>query len=524
MMRLWTPLAVIVMLGVIVCCSQAPARTWTDSTGKHKIEGEFVKLADGQVDIRRDDGKLVRIRLDKLSEDDQKYARQSARPAAEVTPLAVTVSEDKPAIIPQSPGDAKDTQTVFAEGVGTTKEEALKDAFRAAVRQVVGEVVDGETLIKNEQLVKDQVLTYSDGFIPEHSVTSEKRDNGLFRVGIEAKVQRRGIIMKLKAANITLKSFDGESLYGSVVTQEEAKANATQLLRKALADLPTMLTAEMVGKPTYDSDQGEVVLQISIKPDRKAFDPFRERLEEVLKKVAQRHEFIVMHSKTVHGGGRGVSDEGKTDLALPTWFQKNNDPASAQGREISGPGGRRIRVPAQEPILWPWLGSKDQWCIALCSFNDASHTTTRWDIYVLDADPIKSLCDLFGQTRLILSMSDSAGGIVTEDQLVLGKMTWQNHMPMDFLRGTLDNDLNWCHKGVRSAMVAGPHFVPHKGHNKEPEQHWLFVAPYCLCSSSHLLVHAPECKLERHIKLTLDELNRVTDVRCKVVFRATSGN
>ena len=133
-------------------------------------------------------------------------------------------------------------QTVFAEGVGSTKEEAIKDAFRAAVRQVVGEVVDGETLVKNEKLVKDQVLTYSDGFIPEHRVTSEKRDNGLFRIGIEAKVQRRSVIMKLKAANITLKSLDGESLYGSVVTQEEAKANATQLLRKALADLPRMLT------------------------------------------------------------------------------------------------------------------------------------------------------------------------------------------------------------------------------------------------------------------------------------------
>ena len=60
--------------------------------------------------------------------------------------------------------------------MGTTKEEALKDAFRAAVRQVVGEVVDGETLVKNEELVKDQVLTYSDGFIPGHKITSEKRD------------------------------------------------------------------------------------------------------------------------------------------------------------------------------------------------------------------------------------------------------------------------------------------------------------------------------------------------------------
>ena len=125
--------------------------------------------------------------------------------------------------------------------MGTTKEEALKDAFRAAVRQVVGEVVDGETIVKNEELVKDQVLTYSDGFIPEHKVTSEKHDNGLFRIGIQAKVQRRSVIMKLKAANITLKNLDGQSLYGSIVTQIGAEKDAAAASCQGAGRLPRQL-------------------------------------------------------------------------------------------------------------------------------------------------------------------------------------------------------------------------------------------------------------------------------------------
>ena len=56
-------------------------------------------------------------------------------------------------------------QEVVAEGVGTTADEAIKDAFRNAVRQVVGAVVDAETLVKNDELIDDKVLTYSDGFI-----------------------------------------------------------------------------------------------------------------------------------------------------------------------------------------------------------------------------------------------------------------------------------------------------------------------------------------------------------------------
>jgi len=419
--------------------------------------------------------------------------------------------EAKPSVNPKAPAAGGDTQTVFAEGVGSTEEEALKDAFRAAVRQVVGEVVDGETLVKNEELVKDQVLTYSHGFIPEHKFTSEKRDDsGLFHIGIEAKVQRRSVIMKLRAANITLKSFDGESLYGRIVTQEEAKADATQLLRKALVDLPRMLTAEMVER-TYDRKKGDVVLRVSIKPDRKAFDPFRERLEQVLKKVAMRRQSILMHSEIVHGGKR-VSSSGqppKADLALPTWFHEKNDAVKVSRGEISV-DGEDYMTGTKKPI-WPRLGNKERWCIALCSSNDASDTTTRWNIYTLDADPIKSLGVLFGQTRLALSLLDSAGGVVTEDEVGLGKLTWQNHMPMGFLRGAMGTNYTWCRRIAQS-----PTDVEQR---EGPERHWLLIAPYCLYSTPKLLVYAPECILERRIKLTLDDLKRITDVRCKVVFR-----
>src|SRR5262245_48720625 len=39
---------------------------------------------------------------------------------------------------------------VVAEGLGRSSDEALKDAFRNSVRQVVGTLLDSETLIKND--------------------------------------------------------------------------------------------------------------------------------------------------------------------------------------------------------------------------------------------------------------------------------------------------------------------------------------------------------------------------------------
>jgi hypothetical protein len=50
-------------------------RTWTDITGKFKVEAEFVNLQEGAVTLCRTDGQEVRLPLEKLSEADQNIAR-----------------------------------------------------------------------------------------------------------------------------------------------------------------------------------------------------------------------------------------------------------------------------------------------------------------------------------------------------------------------------------------------------------------------------------------------------------------
>ena len=73
-------------------------------------------------------------------------------------------AEDAPKASAESAGNIE----VVAEGVGATPDEALKDAFRHAVRQAVGAVVDAETLVKNDEVIDDQILTYSNGFVKKY--------------------------------------------------------------------------------------------------------------------------------------------------------------------------------------------------------------------------------------------------------------------------------------------------------------------------------------------------------------------
>ncbi len=58
------------------CASNVQARKWTDKSGKYSIDAEFVGLSDGQVTLKRSDGKTVRLALENLSKADQEQVRQ----------------------------------------------------------------------------------------------------------------------------------------------------------------------------------------------------------------------------------------------------------------------------------------------------------------------------------------------------------------------------------------------------------------------------------------------------------------
>jgi hypothetical protein len=58
-------------------------RTWTDATGKFKTEAAFLDLKDGKVRLKKKDGTIVTVALEKLSEADQAVVKgRRAQPEA----------------------------------------------------------------------------------------------------------------------------------------------------------------------------------------------------------------------------------------------------------------------------------------------------------------------------------------------------------------------------------------------------------------------------------------------------------
>jgi hypothetical protein len=58
--------------------SDDDSQTWVDDSGTHRIEAEFVKLEDGKVHLKKTDGTVIQVPLEKLSAEDQAHAKQLA--------------------------------------------------------------------------------------------------------------------------------------------------------------------------------------------------------------------------------------------------------------------------------------------------------------------------------------------------------------------------------------------------------------------------------------------------------------
>ena len=130
--------------------------------------------------------------------------------------------------------DTKDV-VVSVRGMGTNQEVALKDALNQAVMQAAGAIVDSETLIKNDEIIQEKVLTASNAIVKKYDVTmpAKQRANGLWEIRIKAVVQQNLLRQTLVKHNIIKGSVEGtQNLWAEVVTGEKNQTDMKAMLEK----------------------------------------------------------------------------------------------------------------------------------------------------------------------------------------------------------------------------------------------------------------------------------------------------
>lgn len=141
----------------------------------------------------------------------------------------------------QNVASSNDEVTLVVSADGATKEEATKVALRSAIEQAYGTFVSANTTILNDELVKDEIVTVSQGNIKSYSeIASERTPDGKNFVTLRATVCISKLVSYAKSKGASTE-FAGAAFAMNMKMKELNKQNE----EKALANLAIQIDKMM---------------------------------------------------------------------------------------------------------------------------------------------------------------------------------------------------------------------------------------------------------------------------------------
>lgn len=206
-----------------------------------------------------------------------------------------------PPSVPAADADGE-LVAVTATGYGETLAEARKDAERNAVKEVVGELMDAETLVENDELVKDEILTYSGAYLEDVETVGKpvrRKSTGLVEVTIKAKVRKTQLAKTLHG-----KLTDSVKIKGGLKkVGKKTAGGSVSAIGSAFADFPRALLRTAVcrdddGVPMFRTDaNGMVDVKIGLSVDPDAYRAWADELEKKLEAAAAASENVTVSAR-----------------------------------------------------------------------------------------------------------------------------------------------------------------------------------------------------------------------------------
>jgi hypothetical protein len=172
------------------------------------------------------------------------------------------------------------TVTLTVSGTGITLEEAKTNALRSAIEQAFGAFISSKTEILNDNLIKDEIVSVTNGNIQKFDIISlvEIPNNG-YALTLNATVsidkltsyaQSKGVSIEIKgglfAANIIQQELNEKA---EVISLQNILNTSNELLKKSFD-----YSIETKGNPTLNNGNYDIPLKVSVKLN-KNFYQFR---------------------------------------------------------------------------------------------------------------------------------------------------------------------------------------------------------------------------------------------------------
>ena len=283
---------------------------------------------------------------------------------------------------------SSDEREVVVTGIGRTEDEAKIQAYRSAIRNVIGSMVVSNVLVENELLIRDQVLSHSDGFVTKANQIGETRNlgDGLLEVTMQITVKSQQLQQKLQAEKITITAIDGQSLFAQKVTQDESKNDAASIIAEKVANLPAgVLVANAdISASQQKSTPGmvQLTLPVSVSVDNQAYSTFIKDLNATMTNLGFK--------------------------ATPITSSQNHD---------------KYVVRADSGLFFKTATGKypneieSLYLVGLCDLVNKQAQTSRWKLYSVPQEVVETLAKGVHNFTLSVELRDASGQAITTSEI-----------------------------------------------------------------------------------------------------------
>jgi len=296
---------------------------------------------------------------------------------------------------------AEDERQVTVTGVGANEEDAKRQAYRNAVQSVVGAMVVAETLVENNELVNDKILSHSDGYVTrvEQVGQTVPLQGGLVEVTMLVTVRSQQLREKLRAENISVIEVDGQSLFARAATQSEQTRDAAAIVADFLkgANLPSSLisAAADIGQAEVAESGGTATVRvpISVTVNMDAYRQFVGDLKKTLTDLGFTGETVNL----------GLGSSNSSAFALMT----------AGGSPAMSMQDLRIR-------LWGATSeSPPTYVIAICEMFSVEAQQSRFTFFKVPRDVFEPFMAIPHTVEIRTELHDSGQNLITEQNVRL---------------------------------------------------------------------------------------------------------
>jgi hypothetical protein len=181
----------------------------------------------------------------------------------------------------------KDRERIYylrVEASGHDEQSAVTSAFRLAVSQALGSLVLSESEVRNREVVRNDIINYSSGYVDDYKVLDRRSENNLIVVTVDVWVKHSRLSERLLNRSQGSGSINGAQTRIQADTLTHSREQGDRVLNSVLNDFPSRAFTVTAGptKTFYtDSRNRSIELSFRIEWNRDYLESLREALAQV---------------------------------------------------------------------------------------------------------------------------------------------------------------------------------------------------------------------------------------------------